>query len=626
MTATVDTSGAGREDPLYNEGLAHLQGGKWAEALKCFEALAPKYPDSPAVRSALEQARFKARLDATAGVRARRWVWPWQRWAVGSLLVVVVIVVAAEGLILMQRQVRPVLEEAQLRGQVAGLLGAGNALLQAENYDAADGKYREALALGPDSAEAQAGLQQVAEGRAIFGAYTDGVARQQAGDLAGALDKLGPIVVQRPAYRDVSVRIGEIKQELQLGDLFRAAEADLAAGKYADALAKYKQVKAQSATYQRDPISGRLFTLYMALGRDLVQKQPPAPELLPQAVNYFAQALALQPTDVEASAEHRLANLYVSGQASYTQKQWDDAVSSLRAIFDERPGYLGGKLIVDPLYDAYIHSGDASRDAADYPRAWEQYRRASELPVADTALARARMDAVFAFLTPTPTPANTPTTTPIPTPTAYVYVPPTAIPSATPPPPLSTFRNQILFWTDREDQPGLWVMNPDGGNRRFLGNAGDVRKQYDDLRTKEALSPDGRYRVYATSDQSTSVQIWIQGKDQNGVLSTWQVSNLTKMSYDPVWSPDGSLIAFVSTELTSDDIWTIQPDGDNRWNRTPNKWEWDKHPSFSPDSQRIVFWTNREGTKQLYIMDRDGKNQRNISKVAWDEYDPLWVK
>ncbi len=207
-------------------------------------------------------------------------------------------------------------------------------------------------------------------------------------------------------------------------------------------------------------------------------------------------------------------------------------------------------------------------------------------------------------------------------------MPPTALPSATPPAPLKSYRGQILFWTDREDQPGLWVMMPDGSNRRFLGSGGNLQKEYDELRTAEGLSPDGNYRVYTTTDQGDeSPQIWIQGRaSPSSPLSTWEVSHQRKMSYDPVWAPDGSLIAYTSADLHSDDIWTIQPDGKERWDRTPNQWEWDKHASWSPDSRQIVFWTNREGTKQLYIMERDGKNQHNISKVAWDEYDPIWVK
>ncbi len=85
-------------------------------------------------------------------------------------------------------------------------------------------------------------------------------------------------------------------------------------------------------------------------------------------------------------------------------------------------------------------------------------------------------------------------------------------------------------------------------------------------------------------------------------------------------------MAFVSTTRGSDDIWVINPKGTDPWNRTPNVWEWDKHPYWSWDSSKIVFWTNREGTKQIYVMDADGKNQHNISKVAWNEYDPVWVK
>ncbi len=244
MTATVEMPGAGRDDPLFDEGLAHLQGGKWAEALKCFETLARRYPEDPAVGNALEQARFKARLDATAGVRARRWTFPWQRWAGGR---------AAGG-----GGDRGGGRRLHLHA-AAGQAGAGRGAATRAGWQGCSapatrccrprattrprGSTSEALALAPDSEEAQSGLKQVSEGRAIFGAYSEGVALQQGGDLAGALEKLGPIVVQRPAYRDVSVRIGEIKREMQLTELFQAAEADLAAGKYADALAKYEQVQ-----------------------------------------------------------------------------------------------------------------------------------------------------------------------------------------------------------------------------------------------------------------------------------------------------------------------------------------------------------------------------------------------
>jgi TolB protein len=212
-------------------------------------------------------------------------------------------------------------------------------------------------------------------------------------------------------------------------------------------------------------------------------------------------------------------------------------------------------------------------------------------------------------------------------------VPPTAIPSATPPAPLSTYRNQIVFRSDKEEQQGLWVMNPDGSNRRYLGNVGALQKEYDALREREAFSPDGRFRVYTTKDTSRgdeTTQIYYQGTDQNGVTTTRRLTDFAEMSYDPVWSPDGSRIAYVSTVDRSDDIWVLNLDDDTKWNRTklPNNvtWPWDKHPSWSPDSREIAFWTNREGTKQIYVMDAEGRTQTNISRVEWDEYDPIWVK
>jgi TolB protein len=465
-------------------------------------------------------------------------------------------------------------------------------------------------------------LALVAARREIAGLYGQAGAAEKAGDYASALELYTQVTVRSPGYLDTTQRIVAIKKRLEQDRLFAQAEADAAAGRFAGALQAYQQIQALDATYKREVIDGRLFNIELRLGQDIVALRPPDLQRLPEAVDLFARALTLKPDSDQARLEHELATLYVQGRAAYEGGRWEEAVSRLRGAYDQRPDYLGGALIA-PLYDAYLRLGDGYRDNQDFPLAWEQYRRASELPGVDVTAARARMEAVAAYMTPTPTPTNTPTATPYPTPAP----PPGPAPTATPPAPLVTYRGQIVFWTDREDQPGLWVMMPDGTNRRYLGNSSDLRKQYEALYQREQFSPDGKLRVYATSDQSETTQIWMQGQpDAKGHAYTRRVTNLSKLAYDPVWSPDGSLIAFVSTERGSDDIWTIQVDGNEPWDRTPNVWEWDKHPSWSPDSLYLVFWTNREGTKQIYIMDRDGKNQHNISKVAWDEYDPIWVK
>ena len=100
--------------------------------------------------------------------------------------------------------------------------------------------------------------------------------------------------------------------------------------------------------------------------------------------------------------------------------------------------------IVPPLlYDAYIGRGDSYHQADDCTLAYEQYRQASILPVADTTAAIARLEQVTVCLTPTPTttPTAPPTATPLPGPTAT----PTAIPQ-----PLKLFRNKIVFKSDNE--------------------------------------------------------------------------------------------------------------------------------------------------------------------------------
>ncbi len=608
--------------PLYTEGMAHLQAGEWQEAIRCFQELARQHPGNPTVEDALEMALFKAGLEAQTEIKAKRWAYPWQPLLFRSAVAVVVAVLLFQGFVLASRYVMPVIAEARQEKQLKMILAEGYAFLEAGNLDQAEANFRQVLSVKPEEGEALAGLNQVIEQRALLAAYRKAVALEEAEEYQAALEAYNDILVQAPGYRDVSDRIVAIQNRQQLDELFALAETYRKLNLDAKALDTYQQIQEISVHYKSDTVRERLFDLYLKLGRQILQQEPPAPEQMPLALDYFQKALSLEPANDQAILEHRLATLYLDGKEWYDAARWDDAVLRLRGVYDQRPDYLGG-ILAELLYDAYVRSGDQHRESGDVYFAYEQYRKAAALPVSDTALAEGRIAQILPSLTPTPTPTATPTITPTPIP-----VPPTPTPT---PRPLAAYHNRIVFRSNNEDQPGFWVMDPDGSNRQYLGDNRDLRRQYEELVTQAQFSPDGRYRAFVQERETAGgkiPQIYIDRPPHPtyGPLPPKELTTLTGMSYDPAWSPDGSRIAFVSQELGGDDIWIIYVDGSNARALTQNTWEWDKHPSWSPDSSRIVFWSNRDGLMQIYVMDADGRNVRNISNVPWDEYDPIWVR
>jgi TolB protein len=105
-----------------------------------------------------------------------------------------------------------------------------------------------------------------------------------------------------------------------------------------------------------------------------------------------------------------------------------------------------------------------------------------------------------------------------------------------------------------------------------------------------------------------------------------EITTFTGASYDPVWSPTGDRIAFVSAEPGNDEIYTISVDGSSPQRLTFDL-QWDKHPTWSPDGNQILFYSNRDaGRSQLWIMDAGGSNQRNVSNNPYNDWDPVWVK
>lgn len=229
----------------------------------------------------------------------------------------------------------------------------------------------------------------------------------------------------------------------------------------------------------------------------------------------------------------------------------------------------------------------------------------------------------------TPTPSNlvTATFTPYPTPLPLlIYLDqPTPTPVATPTPSTvpQELVGKILFFSDRDSRTQLYALDPSTGQLAYVTQ----EWPYHVARMAETRSPDGRFALVVQNrleDRTQTPQVFLYDEQYNALIG---LTATTGGSYDPVWSPRGDRIAFVSQEPDNDEIYTINPDGSDLQRLTVNHWEWDKHPSWSPDGAQIVFWSNREtGRRQLWVMNSDGSQQRRLLESPYNDWDPVWVK
>lgn len=615
MAATLSANPGERDDGEYQQALHHFHLGQWQEAITAFEALRTRYPGDPRLDRMLQDARFKAGLDAKNTVREKRWIIPWRAILLRVAMVVVVVVMIGVGFSVIQWRVLPMISAMQIERQQLTMLAEAESLSKSGNLDAAEEKYLALLQKFPELAAAQTGLETVHREQKLFATYNQAVAAEQAGDDQTALKLYSSLQIDSPNYRDVGARILGIRHRGDLSELYDRAVTLKSLGLEPEAIDALAQIQALDVNFRQDDVRGILHSLNLKQGQRIVTASPAEPADVPKALNFFNAALEQKPNDPVTLTEARLAVSFIGGRDAYNAQNWVEAVSRLRTVYNERNNYLDGT-VASLLYQALINLGDQLVND-DLLAAYEQYSQACNLPVADTVTACAKASNIIPMLTPTPTPTLTPT----PAPTLPPAPPATATPAPTPR-PLEMFRSRIVFKSEDPEQPGVWVMNPDGSNREYLGPMEYYTDRYEALRATERFSPDKQYSV-DTSSVDGRAQVILKFPQ----APYWKpLTRLTGIAYDPVWAPDGSWIAFTSAENESDDIWVIRADSSEQKSLMRNDWEWDKHASFSPDSQRIAFFSNRFGERQILIMDANGQNIVNISNVPWAEYDPIWVK
>ena len=100
-------------------------------------------------------------------------------------------------------------------------------------------------------------------------------------------------------------------------------------------------------------------------------------------------------------------------------------------------------------------------------------------------------------------------------------------------------------------------------------------------------------------------------------------SDLATGRRDPVWSPNGDLIAFVSDEGGAQDVWVARSDGTDARPVTADAFV-QAAPTWSPDGARIAFATHRDGEWDVYVTTIAGDVTPLPLPPGADEIDPAW--
>lgn len=163
----------------------------------------------------------------------------------------------------------------------------------------------------------------------------------------------------------------------------------------------------------------------------------------------------------------------------------------------------------------------------------------------------------------------------------------------------SPLLGRIVFTSSRGGNFDIYSSKPDGTDRVRLTDTPDFQE------FSPSSSPDGTRILYYGRDgdlfdDSYQSDVYVMNADGTG-----QINLTDSLTHDeqPVWSPDGTRIAFVRGFY---DIWIMNADGSRQVNLTNTPEAYEFAPWWSADGIRI-FYSDNEGGR--HVMNADGSGQ-----------------
>lgn len=172
----------------------------------------------------------------------------------------------------------------------------------------------------------------------------------------------------------------------------------------------------------------------------------------------------------------------------------------------------------------------------------------------------------------------------------------------------------------------LQIMDVDGKNNKSL--AATTKDSYDFWDTDLIFSTDGKTLLFERNFNDNNLSFRIYSINTNGSGLT-HLKNQRHVRPDRdrngnkiIWSYSGAT-GVSGDENASSEICIVNLDGSGNQDLTHNKAN-DFNPVFSPDGKQIAFVSDRDGNNEIYVMNADGSGQKRLTKNKLDDNFPQW--
>jgi TolB protein len=172
--------------------------------------------------------------------------------------------------------------------------------------------------------------------------------------------------------------------------------------------------------------------------------------------------------------------------------------------------------------------------------------------------------------------------------------------------------SRICFTGGEPGKKEIFIADYDGANVAQVTKHGSIS-------VLPVFSPDGTKIAYVSYKDRYQ---FIYALDLASGKST-PLSKRVGMNSSPAWAPDGRRLAIVLSKDANSEIYLVNADGGGE-RRLTNNPAVDTSPTFSPDGSQIAFISDRGGRPQLWVMDAGGGNQRRLSTMPGKYFDPVW--